>query len=79
MTTTTIRKKLIDYIADADEKKVKGMYMLFENEIEENKEFKLSNEQMKILERERKDHLAGRSESYSWTEAKGIIRGKRKM
>ena len=33
MTTTAIRKKLITYIADADDKKVKGLYMLVEDEI----------------------------------------------
>ena len=34
MTTTAIRKKLMNFIAEADDKKVKGMYMLFEEEIE---------------------------------------------
>jgi hypothetical protein len=35
MTTTTIRKKLMTYIAEADDKKIKGMYLLLEDEIEQ--------------------------------------------
>ena len=34
MTTSAIRKKLMTYIADADEKKVMGMYMIFVEDIE---------------------------------------------
>ncbi len=33
MTTIAIRKKLVDYMKVADEKKVKAMYALFEDEI----------------------------------------------
>jgi hypothetical protein len=79
MTTSAIRKKLITYIADADEKKVKGMYMLFEEDIEQGKEFKLTDEHIKILDDERARHISGASKSYSWSEAKQIIRGKGKL
>jgi len=79
MTTTAIRKKLITYIADADDKKVKGMYLLFEEEIEKEKAFTLTEEHLKILEEEREKHLSGKSKSYSPQEAKEIIRGKRKL
>jgi len=34
MTTTLIRKKLFEYLKKADDKKIKAMYTLFENEIE---------------------------------------------
>lgn len=34
MTTAVIRKKLADYMQRADDKKVKAMYALFEDEIE---------------------------------------------
>lgn len=37
MTTTAIRKKLMSFIAGADDKKVKGMYLLLEDEIEQEK------------------------------------------
>lgn len=78
MTTAAIRKKLMTYIADADDKKVKGLYMLVEDEITGGK-FKLSAEHLKILEQERDKHVKGKSKSYNWEEAKQIIRGKRKL
>lgn len=79
MTTTAIRKKLMNFIADADDKKVKGMYMLFEEEIEKDEVFKLTDEHIKILDEERDKHLSGRSKSYDWKTAKQIIRGKKKL
>lgn len=78
MTTAAIRKKLMTYIADADDKKVKGLYMLVEDEITGGK-FKLSSQHLKILEQERDKHIKGKSKSYNWEEAKQIIRGKRKL
>ncbi len=79
MTTAAIRKKLMTYIADADEKKVKGLYMLVEDEITGWEKFKLSIEHLKIVEQEREKHLKGRSKSYSWEDAQQIMRGKRKL
>jgi hypothetical protein len=79
MTTTAIRKKLITYIADADDKKVKGLYMLVEDEISKKTKFSLSSAQIKILDAEKEKHINGKSKSYSWPEAKDIIRGKRKL
>ena len=79
MTTTAIRKKLITYIADAKDKKVKGLYMLVEDEISMQENFKLNNEHTKILEEERSLHIKGKSKSFSREEAKFIIRGKRKF
>lgn len=77
MTTTTIRKKLMTYIADADDKKVKGLYMLVEDGLSNNKKFKLSDGHIKFLNEEREKHIKGKSKSYMWEEAKQIIRGKR--
>jgi hypothetical protein len=79
MTTSAIRKKLMTYIAEADEKKVKGMYMLFEDEIEGAKEFKLTDEDIRILDDEREKHVNGKTKSYQWIQAKRIIRGKGKL
>ena len=78
MTSTAIRKKLMAYIADADDKKVKGLYMLVEDDILGGKKFKLSDEHLKIVEQEREKHIKGKSKSYNWNEAKEIIRSKRK-
>jgi hypothetical protein len=79
MTTTAIRKKLITYIADADDKKVKGLYMLVEDDISQKTKFSLSAAQLKMLDAEKEKHINGKSKSYSWPEAKDIIRGKRKL
>ena len=79
MTTTAIRKKLMTYIADADDKKVKSLYMLVEDDMGDTKKFKLSANQLKMVEQEKEKHLKGKSKSYSWPEAKEIIRGKRKL
>jgi len=38
--------------------------------------FSLSDAHIKILDAERAKHLAGKSKSYTWEEAKQIIRGK---
>jgi len=36
MTTVILRQKLVDYMKVADDKKVKAMYALFEDEIEQD-------------------------------------------
>ncbi len=79
MTTIAIRKKLMTYIADADDKKVKGLYMLVEDDISQKEKFKLSGAQLKIVEEERAKHIKNKSKSYTWPEAKDIIRGKSKL
>ena len=79
MTTTAIRKKLMTYIADADDKKVKGLYMLVEDEISKKGRLSLSAAQLKIVEKGKEMHLNGKTKSYNWPEAKEIIRGKRKL
>lgn len=79
MTTTLIRKKLISYIADANDKKVKDLYMLVEDEISKKGKFTLTNEHVQILEGDKEDHLKNKSKSYSWKESKEIIRGKREF
>ena len=79
MTTSAIRKKLINFIADADDKKIKGMYMLFEEEIEKEEAFSLTEEHITILDEERGKHINGKSKSYEWQHAKQIIRGKKKL
>jgi hypothetical protein len=79
MTTKAIRKQLMTYIADADDKKVKGLYMLVEDEISKKGEFNLSAADLKMLDKDKDMHVKGKSKSYNWPEAKEIIRGKRKL
>ncbi len=61
MTIASIRKKLISFIEEADEKKVKGLYMLVEDEIVNSKQFTITAEQLQILEEERENYLMGKS------------------
>jgi hypothetical protein len=78
MATTTIRKKLITYLAGVDEKKIKAVYTLFEEDIERTEVFKLSKQQLSVIEERRKRHKNGRDGSVSWKAAHKAIRSKRK-
>jgi len=78
MTAQNIRKKLITYLADADDKKVKAVYTLFEDDINQQDAFELSDEHMKILEERRKGHLSGKDKSATWPEFHERITKKRK-
>jgi hypothetical protein len=76
MTTATIRKKLITYLADADDSKVKAIYTLLEDDMSQDR-FSFTDEQLQILERDRELHLSGQTKSYSRHEAIEIIKGQR--
>lgn len=76
MTTSAIRKKLITYLADAEDSKVKAIYTLLEDNIRQD-EMSFTDEQFQILEKERELHLSGQSKSYSRIEAIEIIKGQR--
>ena len=79
MTTLAIRKKLMTYLADADDSKVKALYTLLENEIQQDESPVLTAEQLQILEKEREMHINGQSKSYSREEAMQIIKGEREF
>lgn len=78
MTTTAIRKKLIIYLAHAEDKKVKAIYPLFEDEIKQADVFKLTDEHIKILGERRERHVSEKDKSSGWQEAHNTIRKKRK-
>ncbi len=77
MTVAAIRTKLMTMIADADGKKVKAIYTLLVDEQKENDTFTFTEEHLAILDEERAKHLRGESKSYTWEEAKKIIRAKK--
>jgi len=79
MTVSAIRNRLISYLADADDSKVKAVYTLLEKDIEERQSFVLSDEQLQILEKERELHLSGQSKSYTKAEALQIIKGQKSL
>ncbi len=70
MRNVSIRKKVITYLADADEKKVKAVYTLLEKDIERKSEFKLPESKLKQLRLEKQKHLNGKTPSYTWEEVK---------
>ena len=75
MTITAIRNRLMSYLANADDNKIKAVYTLLEKDIEEKETFVLSDEQLEILEKERELHLSGQTKSYTRNEARQIIKG----
>ena len=77
MTITAIRNRLISYLADADDNKIKAVYTLLEKDIDEKELFVLSEEQLQILEKERELHLSGQSKSYNRNEARKIVKSER--
>jgi sulfur relay (sulfurtransferase) DsrC/TusE family protein len=78
MTNIAIRKKLITYLADADDKRVKAIYQLFEDEINQEENFKLTEEHVKILDERRARYLSGKDKSSSWQDVHNRVRRKRK-
>ena len=75
MTTLAIRKKLQDYIAQTDDEKVKGLYLLLKDEIESKSGFRLSSRHREILDAERDTHKKGLSRSFSLEEAIAFAKG----
>jgi hypothetical protein len=75
MTASTIRKKLMIYLAEADDSKVKDIYALSEKEIQPEDTFTLTDEQLKTLEKEQELHLSGQSKSHTRDQARQIIKG----
>ncbi len=77
MATLSIRQKLMTYLADADDSKIKAIYTLLKKEIQEEDAYVLTDEQMRILDEEHHLHITGQSKSYTREEAGQIIRGQR--
>ncbi|UOE48348.1 hypothetical protein MTO98_28470 [Mucilaginibacter sp. SMC90] len=77
MATLTIRQKLMIYLADADDSKIKAIYTLLENDIKDENTVNLTKEQLAILDKEREMHLSGQSKSYTRQEANQTIKATR--
>ncbi|RKR82681.1 hypothetical protein BDD43_2866 [Mucilaginibacter gracilis] len=75
MTATTIRKIVLDYLAHAEDDKIKAIYTLLKDDIGLESDFALTDEQYKILENERELHLAGKTQSYNREQARQLIKG----
>ena len=74
MTVATMKMKLSDYLAEADDRKIKALYTLLENDIQDTTISRFTPEQLQLLEHEHHMHVNGETSSYSWDEAKDLIR-----
>ncbi len=69
MTTANIRKQLTNYLQIADEKKLKAIYTMVEDEINTN-ENDWDDDFVKELKKRSSDFVNGKTKSYSWDEVK---------
>ena len=69
MTTTIIRKKLVDYLRVADDKKGKAIYTMVEDEIN-TAENDWDKNFSKEINRRSRDFKKGNSKTYTWEETK---------
>jgi putative addiction module component (TIGR02574 family) len=69
MTTTQIRQQLHNYIDAAEDKKLKAIYTLLEDDIDVDAGYKLSREQKAELDRRYDDYQKGIGKTYTWDEA----------
>ena len=77
MTALAIRQKLMIYLADADDSTVKAIYTLLKIDNKDEGAFKLSKEQLQMLDEDRELYLSGKSKSHTREESMQIIMGKR--
>ena len=69
MTTTAIREKLVNYLQVADDKKVKAIYTMVEDEINTAAN-DWDDDFVKELEKRSKSFINGTAKTYSWEETK---------
>jgi len=69
MSTTEIRKKLVDYIREADDKKVKAIYTIVENEIQRDADI-WTDEFLQELHKRSADFESKKVRGYTWKEVK---------
>ena len=77
MTTPSMRKQLMSYLENADDKKIIGLYTLLEESIHGHKVTTLSTEQLQFLNEEREKYLRGEGKSYSLAESRELLKKKK--
>jgi len=73
MTFTALKEKLHGYIEHADEKKVKAIYTLVENEISETG-YVYDDETINILEERREEYKKSKIKGYTVEESMGHVK-----
>jgi putative addiction module component (TIGR02574 family) len=70
---TSIRQKLYDYIRVAEDRKVKAIYIMLEEEIEEAYDYWNDKNFVAELDRRTDDYKTGKVKAVSWEDAKSQI------
>jgi len=78
MDINNIREKLHTYIDIADNKKLKGLYLLMEEEVIISGTPEVNESQKKILDERMEQHIKGKDKPQSWKKVHDDIRRKRK-
>ncbi|ULQ51057.1 hypothetical protein [Flavihumibacter fluvii] len=73
MTTTAIRQKLYDYIRGAEDRKIKAIYTMLQEEIEETYAYWDDKRFLAELKRRSADRKASKSNAVDWEETKEQI------
>ena len=74
MNTSTIRKKLSEYIKVADDKKIKAMYTIVEREINEMNQWWNDKDLVEELNTRPADLKSGKDEGIGWEELEKRIK-----
>ena len=77
MTAAAIRDKLYNYIRVADDKKVKAIYTMLENEIEEETAWWTDKKFIAALDKDFEEWQGGKAKGYSMEEVSHSINSKR--
>ena len=79
MNTATIRKKLYEYIRVADDRKVRAIYTIIENDVIEPYEWWNDNELLTELDHRSEQIKSGNDPGMLWEDAKKEILSHRKI
>lgn len=78
MQALTIREKLYDYIRVADDKKIKAIYTMLENDVEDTIDWWKDKKFTQALEKEFQDWKSGKVKGSSLAEIEAKIKGEPK-
>ena len=76
MSTAEIKQRLQQYIETGDEKLLKLMYAVAREYNNDEKDYEIDDTEIQMLEERWENYKSGKSKSYSWEEAKEMIRKK---
>ncbi len=74
MTTLAMKTHIADYLAAANDAQIEKLYALLQEDNSTANASELSNDQLAILDVERRRYLNGEGNSYSWEQVKEMIR-----